>query len=187
MSNPHDDDPDRDPPDYGSTEDSSAHDEVPDEPGELDPEEVDKRFAELIAHFHDAATPELEDGDTTPEPENDLPPLTPSAPKEDDRTLLDLWDEPLPEDPDDPEENYVPPPPPPVPRPSAPAVIGVLLVLGGLALIVSPMLLNTTDTIGRLGGIAALLGGAWMLVWRLRPEPDEDDDDYGSDDNGAIV
>ena len=186
MSNPHDDDSDRDPPDY-SAEDVPKDDRAAAGDGhELDADEVDKRFAELIAQFDDSDEAEPEEPETQPELD-ESPPLTPSAPKEDNRTLLDLWDEPLPEDPDDPEENYVPPPPPPVPRPSAPAVFGAILVLAGLTLIVSPMLLNTTDTIGRLCGIAALLGGAGMLIWRLRPEPDEDDEDYGDDDNGAIV
>lgn len=164
--------PDREPP-------------TPTGPGnELDAAEVDERFAALIANLDDPiGWPEDDAEDDTPsKPDAVAKPSPVSAGEE--PTLLELWDTELPDDAEDPEETYTPPPPPPVPKPSAPAVLGVLLVLGGLALVVSPTLLDVGPELGMLTGIVAFLGGAAMLVWRLRPEPEDDDEDP---DNGAIV
>ncbi|KPC73710.1 hypothetical protein ADL26_13395, partial [Thermoactinomyces vulgaris] len=64
-------------------------------------------------------------------------PMTPPvvSNRDDEPTLLDLWDAELP---DDDEDDYAPPEPPPVPWPSLPAIGGVLLIIGGLALLVNP-------------------------------------------------
>ncbi|CAM3202156.1 hypothetical protein [Stackebrandtia soli] len=170
-----DDEPDRDQPD--DTSESGKP--------ELDAAEVDERFAAMIADFNDS--PEWPDAD---EEEDDEPPRTRDdsaarlAHPSQDPSLLDLWDADLGEDDDEPEENYEPPPPPPVPRPSAPAILGVLLIVGGLTLFISPELLDVGSDLGRLTGMAAFIGGVAMLIWRLRPEPEDEDDDPG---NGAVV
>lgn len=87
--------------------------------------------------------------------------------------------------PDDDDEGYTPPPPPPMPRPSAPAVAGVLGVVGGLILIIWPEVLPADATTTLVFGFVALLAGFVTLVWRLRPG-DDGDDPYDPDD-GAVV
>lgn len=155
---------------------------------ELDAAEVDERFAALIADFDDTPQwPDANDNDDEDEDDDgndDRPRPTTITAERTEPTLLELWDTELPADPDEPEETYVPPPAPPVPRPSTPAVLGVLLIIAGLTLIVSPELLGAGAELGILAGIGGFLGGSVMLVWRLRPEPDEEDDDPG---NGAVV
>ncbi|ADD44579.1 DUF308 domain-containing protein [Stackebrandtia nassauensis] len=175
MTRHSDDDPDRDR--AGGAE----------EPGEgadrLDPSEVDERFAELIADLKDDTPGWPED-----EPKSDEPARRahPSSGDDDEPSLLELWDTELEDDDDDEEEDtYRPPPPPPLPVPSLPAILGVLLIIGGLVLIVQPSLLDVGEGLGRTTGIAAFGGGVLMLIWRLRPEPEDgEDDDPG---NGAVV
>lgn len=165
---------------------------------ELDAAEVDERFAELIADFDtptwhanestsaqrdtDPGDAEPDDKDTA-EPELATAGSNPRGPDADDPTLLELWDTELPDDDDD-DERFEPPPPGPMPRPSLPAILGVLLIIGGLFLVLYPTALDVGENLGRLTGIAAFIGGAATLIWRLRPEPDEDDEDPG---NGAVV
>lgn len=195
MTGNHDDDFDRD-----QHADRSADSTQPDgddgqqadigngtnQPGELDADTVDKRFAELVADFEDELEWPNEKDSSAPATDEatSSTPVTATSDDENEPTLFELWDTELPEDPADPEEHYTPPPAPPVPRPSAPAILGVLFIIGGLILVISPNLLNLNADLGTLTGIAAFVGGAVMLVWRLRPEPDEDDD---GGDNGAIV
>ncbi|MFD0558608.1 hypothetical protein FB566_4557 [Stackebrandtia endophytica] len=167
---------------------------------DLDAAEVDQRFAELIAGIESPVWPDstATDRDESPpesvpesasepgggEPELATAGSNPRGPDKDDPTLLELWDAELPDDPDDEEETFTPPPPGPLPKPSLPAILGVLLVVGGLFLVLYPTVLDVGEDLGRLTGIAGFVGGAAMLIWRLRPEPDEDDEDP---DNGAVV
>ena len=197
MTGSRDDDADR-PPD-----DAKNHRDEP----ELDAAEVDERFAELIAGFDSPTWPRDEgtstsarDTDTVnhiDEPDDDsgddsddrAPTATvgsnPRGPEGDDPTLLELWDAELPDDDDDDTaEGFTPPPPEPMPKPSLPAILGVVMLIGGLFLVLYPTVLDVGEDLGRLTGIAAFIGGAMTLIWRLRPEPDEDDDDPG---NGAVV
>ncbi|GAA4924898.1 hypothetical protein LX16_0015 [Stackebrandtia albiflava] len=176
MTGPRDDDADR-------PADESA-DSRPD--GELDAREIDERFAELVAHF-DGPTWPGGDGPEEPAEDDTERPVTeaggdPRGVRADEPTLLELWDTETPDDPD--EEDFEPPAPGPMPRPSLPAILGVVLVLGGLFLVLYPTVLDVGADLGRLTGIAAFVGGAAMLIWRLRPEPDDDDPDPG---NGAVV
>ncbi|HZE40116.1 MAG TPA: hypothetical protein VE172_15015 [Stackebrandtia sp.] len=166
MSPSHDDDPDR-------ARDSNSD-------GELGDKEVDERFAELISDFDD--TPQWPDEDAE---EADKPSPRPAVTEDEEPTLLELLDAEVPEDEDDEEEVYEPPPPAPMPIPSLPAVLGTLMVLGGLTLIISPGLLHVPRDLALVTGLAGFVGGVLMLIWRLRPEP-EDGDDSG-DDNGAVV
>lgn len=199
MTGSRDDDADR------PADDSANRGEEP----ELDAAEVDERFAELIAGFDSPGWPDStsatyrnRDRDTTDDPDtvddsadfDDLEPgepelatagSNPRGPEGDDPTLLELWDTELPDDDDeDEDEGFQPPPPGPLPKPSLPAILGVLMVVGGLFLVLYPTVLDVGEDLGRLTGIAAFVGGAATLIWRLRPEPDEDDDDPG---NGAVV
>lgn len=149
--------------------------EEPESGGEMRPEDVDRRFNELVRDL-DTDTAAEED-QPEPEPAAQPPPL---PEEEDEPTLLELWDAELPEDED--EEDYIPPDPPPMPWPSLPAIGGVLCVLGGLLLLVRPGIAPLGTNPGRLIGFMAFVFGVWLLVNRLRDDPSEDDRD-----NGAVV
>ncbi|WBC17122.1 DUF308 domain-containing protein [Micromonospora sp. WMMA1998] len=82
------------------------------------------------------------------------------------------------------EEHFTPPPPPPLPRFSKYAVLGVLCVVLGFLLFLSPTVVSLVDpSVVTLLGFTGILAGFVMLVWRLRPG-DRDEDDP---DNGAVV
>lgn len=80
-----------------------------------------------------------------------------------------------------PEEHYEPPAPPPVPVPSPASLYAVLLVVAGLVLVGAPSLLRLSSDVGLVLGVAAIAGGAAMLVSRMRERSDSDGDD------GAVV
>ncbi|MCH7232488.1 hypothetical protein L0U85_16740 [Glycomyces sp. L485] len=145
--------------------------EEPEQGGEMRPEDVDRRFNELIR-------------DLNPDHSSGLPePMTPPAPppaEEDEPTLLELWDAELPEDED--EEDYEPPEPPPMPWPSLPAIGGVLFILGGLLLLVRPGIAPLGTNPGRLIGFLVFVVGVWLLISRLK-----DDSAEGETDDGAVV
>ncbi|WP_205324001.1 DUF308 domain-containing protein [Glycomyces sp. YM15] len=152
-----------------------------DGPPELRPEDVDRRFNELIKGLGDTETG-LVKGLGAEEHPTEAVPMTPpvvSSGSDDEPTLLDLWDAELP---DDDEEDYEPPEPPPVPWPSLPAVGGVLLIIGGIALLVNPGIAPLGTSPGRLVGFVGFLIGVWLLISRLRP-----DKEPGDTDDGAVV
>ncbi|GAB4006954.1 hypothetical protein GCM10029992_59310 [Glycomyces albus] len=147
-----------------------GHDEEPEPEGdEMRPEDVDRRFNELIRDLDAEHTAEIPEPATPPPPKDE----------QDEPTLLELWDAELPEDED--EEDYVPPDPPPLPWPSLQAVGGVLFILGGLFLFVRPGIAPLGDAPGRLVGFGVFVLGVWLLISRLRPDHSEDDGD------GAVV
>jgi uncharacterized membrane protein HdeD (DUF308 family) len=80
-----------------------------------------------------------------------------------------------------PEEHYEPPAPPPVPVPAPHALYAGLLVLLGLVLIAVPGSLRLSSDLGLVLGVAAIAGGAAMLVSRMRDRSENDGDD------GAVV
>ncbi|MEV0426812.1 DUF308 domain-containing protein [Micromonospora sp. NPDC050495] len=82
------------------------------------------------------------------------------------------------------EDHYTPPPPPPLPRFSKYAVVGVLCIVLGFLLFLSPTLLSVVDpSLVTLFGFTGILAGFVMLIWRLRPGDPEDHDP----DDGAVV
>jgi hypothetical protein len=85
--------------------------------------------------------------------------------------------------PDEPEEGYTPPPPPPLPQLSPAAVFGVLAIVAGFILFVFPTVLPVDRGLAILLGFAGVVGGFVTLIWRLRPDHDEDEDP----DDGAVV
>lgn len=86
--------------------------------------------------------------------------------------------------PDDEDEHYTPPPPPPLPRFSKYAVVGVLCIVVGFLLFLSPALLSSIDpSVVTLFGFTGILAGFVMLIWRLRPG----DSDEQDPDDGAVV
>lgn len=145
------------------------------EGGELRPEDVDRRFDEIVKSWGDVETKQPTGYEVEPEPEAEPTPPTPVPDEE--PTLLELWDAELPEDEED---EYEPPEPPPLPWPSLPAIGGVLLVVGGVALVVNPGIAPLGTNPGRLVGLVVFLTGVWLLINRLRPDKDENDPDDGA-------
>jgi hypothetical protein len=143
------------------------------EPGELRPEDVDRRFDELVRG--------LDPGPPAEEKEEDEDAAAPPPPQQDEPTLLELWDAELPEDEED-EHDYVPPEPPPLPWPSLQAVGGVLCVLGGLLLLARPDITPLGTDPARLSGFLVFVLGVWLLISRLRDDPAD-----GERDDGAVV
>ncbi|MGC4896912.1 DUF308 domain-containing protein [Micromonospora sp. DT31] len=96
---------------------------------------------------------------------------------------LDTFGTGLPDDPTE-EEHYTPPPPPPLPRLSKYAVLGVLCIVLGFLLFLSPTMMSLIDpSVVTLLGFTGILAGFVMLIWRLRPGDPEDHDP----DDGAVV
>jgi hypothetical protein len=84
----------------------------------------------------------------------------------------------------DDEEGYTPPQAPPIPRPSMPAVLAVLGIVGGLIVFLAPELLPMSERGAMLLGFTAVVSGFATLVWRLRPG--DDDDEHDSDDGARV-
>jgi hypothetical protein len=84
--------------------------------------------------------------------------------------------------PDDDDEGYTPPPAPPLPRISPQAALAVAAIAFGLLLLVWPGILPLPGQMVLLIAFGSMVGGFGVLIWRLRP--DGDDDDY---DDGARV
>ncbi|SDK65913.1 hypothetical protein SAMN05216298_1028 [Glycomyces sambucus] len=145
--------------------------------GELLPEDVDRRFNELIKDLEDSGVGSSKSFGTDEDPAEPAPAAPPSSTQDEEPGLLELWDAELP---DDEEDDYDPPDPPPVPWPSLPAVGGVLLIIAGLALLVNPTIAPLGTNPGRLVGFCGFLIGVWLLISRLRPDKDADDTDDGA-------
>jgi len=152
----------------------------PDDAGELRPEDVDRRFNELIKGLDDTDVGLVKGLGADEIPVETAPMTAPalSSTSDEEPTLLELWDAELPDDED--EDDYEPPDPPPMPWPSLPAIGGVLMVIGGLALLVNPGIAPLGTSPGRLVGFVAFLIGVWLLISRLRPDREEDDTDDGA-------
>ena len=82
---------------------------------------------------------------------------------------------------DRPDEHYEPPAPPPIPAPTPASLYAVLLVAAGVLLVGAPGILNLSADLGLVVGVAAIAGGAAMLVSRMRERSEDDGDD------GAVV
>jgi hypothetical protein len=57
---------------------------------------------------------------------------------------------------------------------------GILLIIGGIALLVNPSIAPLGQNPGRLVGFIGFLLGVWLLISRLRPDKDADDTDDGA-------
>ncbi len=120
----------------------------------------DAEWSRIVAAFeaeHGASVVDEEPSDAPPPRPHEIP-------------VLDL-----------PEEHYEPPAPPPVPVPAPHALYAGLLILIGLVLIGTPGTLRLSADLGLVLGVAAIAGGAAMLVSRMRDRSEHDGDD------GAVV
>ncbi|MGY1913875.1 hypothetical protein [Blastococcus sp. SYSU DS0973] len=78
---------------------------------------------------------------------------------------------------DRPEEHYEPPPPPPLPVPAPAALYAVLLVAAGILLIGAPAVIGLSADAGLVVGVAVVAGGVALLVSRMRDRSADDGDD----------
>jgi uncharacterized membrane protein HdeD (DUF308 family) len=82
---------------------------------------------------------------------------------------------------DRPDEHFEPPVPPPIPAPAPASLYAVLIVAAGLLLLAAPGVLGLSSDVGLVLGVAAIAGGAALLVSRMRDRSPDDGDD------GAVV
>jgi len=78
---------------------------------------------------------------------------------------------------DRPDEHYEPPPPPPFPVPAPAALYAVLLVAAGVLLIAVPSVIGLSGDAGLVLGVAIVAGGVALLVSRMRDRSADDGDD----------
>jgi hypothetical protein len=127
------------------------------ERGDLD---ADAEFARIVAAF------EAEHGRTVVSAESrGDPPPPPAEP-----AVLDAA-----------EEHYQPPPPPPLPVLSPATLYALLLLVVGVLLVFRPGTLRLSADVGLVLGVAAVAGGVFVLVSRMRERSVDDGDD------GAVV
>jgi hypothetical protein len=81
---------------------------------------------------------------------------------------------------DRPDEHYEPPPPPPLPVPAPASLYAVLLILAGVVLVGAPGLLNLSQDLGLVLGVLVIAGGVALLVSRMGDRNLEDDGDDGA-------
>ncbi|WFE31344.1 DUF308 domain-containing protein [Micromonospora sp. WMMD975] len=184
------------------------------EPARADEPDIEAEWARIVAGFHTTPTagshpwPAAEDVDDPAAPGGaaagraeepagptatdvrrlpyaaDVSGISVSRDRHDEPSLLDGLDTFGADLPDDAEEHYTPPPPPPLPRFSKYAVLGVLSIVLGFLLFLSPTVMSLVDpSVVTLLGFTGILAGFVMLIWRLRPG-DRDDQDP---DDGAVV
>jgi hypothetical protein len=115
----------------------------------------DAEWARIVSSF------EAEQGRATVEEEPvDAPPPPPHEPE-----ILDR-----------PDEHYEPPVPPPLPVPAPASLYAVLLVVAGVLLVGAPGLVRLSADTGLVIGLALIVGGVAMLVSRMRDRADDGDD-----------
>ena len=81
---------------------------------------------------------------------------------------------------DRPDEHYEPPPPPPLPVPAPASLYAVLMVLAGVVLVGAPGVLNLSSDVGLVLGVLVIAGGVALLVSRMRDRNTDDDGDDGA-------
>ncbi|MGY2004079.1 hypothetical protein [Blastococcus sp. SYSU DS1024] len=77
---------------------------------------------------------------------------------------------------DRPEEHYEPPAPPPLPVPAPAVLYAVLLVAAGILLIGVPSIIGLSADAGLVLGVGVVAGGVALLVSRMRDRSDDGDD-----------
>ena len=153
----------------------------------LGPEEVDARFADIVAGFATPSTDPVprwstyEDADDAPVEE----PVAPDLPRPplSSRLMRSTPVDPAPEnespvDPLDIEEHYVPDPPPPLPSADRATRLAWAAMVGGPALLVLAALLGIgLETWIVVLALCAFLGGFAALIARMRDHHDDDGND----------
>lgn len=138
---------------------------------ELDGEEVDARFAELIAQFHEPSdVPDLIDD--APEDRRG-----PRDPADDSPRWRGVEGSMLDETPEDEDDHYEPPPPQPLPRLSNRSWFAIAVLAAGCVLLFFPTLVGFGGTASVVGGVALITVGVGLLLVQLRDGPDDPTDD----------
>lgn len=150
---------------------------------DLPPDEVESRFADIVAGFQEPGTDPVPRWSVLEDSDEPLPPFeAPVRPPLSSRLLRSAPPEPV--EAPDPDDHFVPEPPPPLPESDRVSRLAWAGLLGGPALIV----LATLFGIGLEGwvlvaALAAFLGGFGTLIARMG---DRRSDDDGWDD-GAVL
>ena len=137
--------------------------DTPDDP--LAGIDADAEFAALIADWHVDTHHAIRDAerDLSREDEDWRARLNRDEPIDDELAWLD-------------EGHYVPPNPPPLPRPTAPIVLGMLLVLASVLLFAFGDALGMPFTLSLFLGVSGIITALVLFVMRLREHRDDDDD-----------
>ncbi|SDG54998.1 hypothetical protein [Klenkia brasiliensis] len=77
---------------------------------------------------------------------------------------------------DRPDEHFEPPPPPPLPVPAPASLYALLLIAAGAVCIIAPGAIGLSLDVGIIIGVLAVVGGVAVLVSRMRDRPDDGDD-----------
>jgi hypothetical protein len=128
--------------------------------------DADAEFAAIVADWHVDTHEAIRaaERDLSREDEDWRLRLNPQEkPESDELTWLD-------------DDHYVPPNPPPIPRPSAPFVLGLLLVAIAIVLLAFGSELGMAFETRLFIAVIAILSATGVFIWRLRGRRDEDDD-----------
>jgi hypothetical protein len=128
--------------------------------------DADAEFAAIVADWHVDTHEAIKDAerDLSREDEDWRLRLNPQeTPESDELTWLD-------------DDHYVPPNPPPIPRPSAPFVLGLLLVAVAIVLLAFGSELGLAFETRLFIAVVAILSATGVFVVRLRARRDDDDD-----------
>jgi hypothetical protein len=128
--------------------------------------DADAEFAAIVADWHVDTHEAIRaaERDLSREDEDWRLRLNPQeTPESDELTWLD-------------DDHYVPPNPPPIPRPSAPFVLGLLLVAIAIVLLAFGSELGMAFETRLFIAVTAILSATAVFVWRLRAGRDDDDD-----------
>lgn len=144
-----------------------------------DAQSVEDTFAALVSYLDETTWSTESPGPTTPAPAD--PQVADDAPDLDSEAIGDavsqrLYDEKFADPPELREEHYEPPPPPPVPRPGPMALLGIAIILCGIAVLAFGTSLGIAPDHTLPMGIIAVLTGAGLLGARLKRYRDDDDD-----------
>ncbi len=123
----------------------------------------DAEWARIVSSFEAENAPNVVDEEPVQAP-SQAPPPPPHEP-----AILDR-----------PDEHYEPPPPPPLPVPAPASLYAVLLVIAGVLLVGAPGLLDLSPDVGLVLGVILIAGGVALLVSRMRDRNADDDGDDGA-------
>lgn len=150
-----------------------------DGPGGADGQSVDDAFAALVSHLDIDTTWTAGPGPTTSNgrvaPRASAP-TTADAGDTADAVSRRLRDEQFDDPPELREEHYEPPAPPPIPRPGGLAVMGMVIIALGIAVLAFGASMGIAPDRTLPTGIIAILGGSALLVARLKRHRDDEDD-----------
>ncbi|WP_367130956.1 hypothetical protein [Saccharothrix sp. HUAS TT1] len=145
------------------------------------PEDVDATFAEIVASLEREGVGGQALPDEVEQDEDEAEPVRSSQPEGGPAVATAEVD---PDDePDDPNDHFVPPDPPPLPALRPGTIAALLLILAGVVLLLFPSLVGLTGAVGTPLALIVMCSGAGWLILRMRNTPPPDS---GWDD-GAVL